>query len=157
MFVQQHVRKLWCVKEYVCPTILCFIQLYFFKTYDEAIKIPKLRKVMEDVIVALKINKTWYMIDLPVEKSLIGRKWVYNIKYKANGDIEWYKTRLITKGYTQLERIDYLDTYFLIVKITIVCLLLVLVATKNWHLEQMDANNTFLHGDLNEEVRITLP
>jgi len=71
------------------------------------------------------------MINLSLEKILIGRKWVYKIKYKANNDIERYKARLITKGYTQLEEIDYLDIYSFVAKITIIRQVLALASTKN--------------------------
>ncbi|KAL6312522.1 hypothetical protein AAG906_021215 [Vitis piasezkii] len=61
----------------------------------------------------------------------------------VNGTIERYKARLVAKGYTQREGIDYVDTFHR--------------GKTSWHLSQLDVNNAFLHGDLNEEVYMKLP
>lgn len=54
---------------------------------------------------------TWELVDLSMGKHPIGCKWVYLVKYKVDGSIERYKTRLIAKGYSQTYDIDYQETF----------------------------------------------
>jgi hypothetical protein len=56
---------------------------------------------------ALEKNRTWDIVTLPQGKKTVGCKWVFSIKYKADGSIERHKARLIAKGYTQTYKIDY--------------------------------------------------
>ncbi|GKV19001.1 hypothetical protein SLEP1_g29301 [Rubroshorea leprosula] len=127
------------------------------KSFSQAIQNPKWRQAMEDEIAALEKNHTWTLEPLPPDKQPIGCKWVYKIKYKADGTIERYKARLVAKGFTQVEGLDYHDTFAPVAKLVIVRCLLAVASIRNWELHQLDVHNAFLHGDLDEEVYMQLP
>ena len=112
---------------------------------------------MDKEIQALEMNHTWDVTSLPPGKSPIGCKWVYKVKLNPDGSVERFKVRLVAKGYTQREGLDFLETFSPIAKTNLVRVLLALVAARQWPLHQLDINNAFLHGDLEEEVYMSLP
>ena len=107
-------------------------------------------------IEALEANNTWSLAPLPPGKTAIGCKWVYRIKYLPDGSIERYKARLVTKGFTQKLGLDYPETFSLVAKSIFVRIVLSLATVKGWFLHQMNIKNAFLHGDLVEDVYMSL-
>ncbi|KAK0587657.1 hypothetical protein LWI29_026494 [Acer saccharum] len=110
---------------------------------------------MHSELQALRDNGTWSLTTLPAGKTPIGCRWVYKVKRRSDGSVERYKARLVAKGFTQLEGVDYQDTFSPTAKIISVRCLLALAAARGWSLHQMDVNNAFLHGDLSEEIYVS--
>ncbi|GKV12002.1 hypothetical protein SLEP1_g23208 [Rubroshorea leprosula] len=124
---------------------------------SEAVSIPCWKEAMDFELSALLENDTWDMVPCPSNVSIIGSRWVFSVKLKADDSIEWYKARLVAQGYKQEYGIDYIETFAPMAKMTIVRLLIALSAMHQWPISQMDVKNAFLHGNLKETVYIKPP
>ena len=127
------------------------------QTYAEAKKLLVWDDPMDDKIEALEGPGTWTICTLPHDKTPIGCRLVFKVKFNADGSIERYKARLVAKGYTQQEGVDYHDTFSPVVKLTTVKLLLAIAVIRGYSLHQLDISNAFLNGDLDEEIYMKLP
>jgi histone deacetylase 1/2 len=139
------------------------IRYSFFSTtgepnsVQEALANSKWKQAMEAEFDALKKNKTWRLVPSKSGQNIIDCKWVYKIKRKADGSIDRYKARLVAKGFKQRYGIDYEDTFSPVVKIATVRLVLSIAVSRGWCLKQLDVQNAFLHGVLEEEVYMKQP
>ena len=124
---------------------------------QEALKDSRWKEAMNEEMKSLQKNGTWKVVDLPNGKKPVGCRWIFTIKYKADGDIERFKARLVAKGYSQTYGIDYVETFAPVAKINTVRILLSLAVNLDWPLHQFDVKNAFLHGNLQEEVYMQLP
>eukprot|EP01018_Ginkgo_biloba_P024032 Gb_18989 [translate_table: standard] len=106
---------------------------------------------------ALMKNKTWRLVEFSKEKEAIGCKWVFRTKYKADGTIDKHKVRLVVKGYTQKEGIEYEETSAPTAKMITIRLVLAIAAQLGWKVHQMDVKSDFLNGDLEEGVYMQQP
>ncbi|CAM8886341.1 unnamed protein product [Rhodiola kirilowii] len=112
---------------------------------------------MNKEITALEMNHTWIITELPPNQPLTDCKWIFRIKLKSDGTIERYNARLVAKGFTQIEGIDYNENFAPVAKITTVRCLLVVAVIRSWPIFQLDVDNAFLHGSLDEYVYMKLP
>ncbi|CAM8944080.1 unnamed protein product [Rhodiola kirilowii] len=66
---------------------------------------------MNAEIDALEKNHTWTITDLPKGKTVVDSKWIFRIKLNSDGTIERYKARVVARGFTQVEGLDYRETF----------------------------------------------
>ena len=112
---------------------------------------------MHEEIKALEKNGTWELTKLPLRKSTVECKWIFNVKYKVDGNIDIYKARLVAKGFMQTYGVDYQETFAPVAKLNTVQVLHSIAVNNDWPLYQLDVKNAFLNGDLNEEVYMDIP
>lgn len=101
---------------------------------------------------ALLRNKMWHLVPPHPSQKLVGCKWIFKTKFTPMGTLEWHKAKLVSKGFHQRQGIDYNDTFSLVIKPKSIRLVLSIAISKNWLLRQLDVNNAFLQGTLNEKV-----
>jgi hypothetical protein len=82
----------------------------------------------------------------------VGCKWVFTVKYLADGSVDRYKARLVAKGFTQIPGKDFGTTFAPVAKLTYVRLLMSLAASHSWPLHQLDVKNAFFHSNLLETI-----
>jgi len=125
--------------------------------YKQAMNTPEWLQAMQAEYGALMDNKTWSLVPLPSGRHAIGCKWVFRLKQNPDGSINKYKARLVAKGFHQKHGFDYTETFSPVVKPVTVRTVLTLAVTNKWYIQQLDINNAFLNGLLEEEVYMVQP
>lgn len=64
---------------------------------QETLADPKWKAAMNDEMQALQKNETWELVECPLGKKPVMCRWIFTVKYKADDNIERYKTRLVAK------------------------------------------------------------
>jgi len=99
-------------------------------------------------------NSTWELTERPYGCKPVGCTWVFKKKFRPDGTIEKYKTRLGAKGYTQKEGEDFFNTYSPVARLTTIRALLSLAASYGLIVHQMNVKTVFSNGELDEEIYI---
>jgi len=127
------------------------------KSYSHASTQECWRQAIQDELQALQDNHTWDIILCPTGVKLIGCKWIYTIKLRADGSIDRHKACLVALRNRQEYGLDYEETFAPMAKMTTVRTVMAIAVSKGWSLHQMDVKNAFLHGDLKEEIFMSPP
>uniref|UniRef100_A0A803QCY3 Integrase catalytic domain-containing protein n=1 Tax=Cannabis sativa TaxID=3483 RepID=A0A803QCY3_CANSA len=114
-------------------------------------------KAMNEEIAALKTNKTYVLVPPAPSQNLIGNKWVFREKFNLDGTLQRLKARLVAKGFHQRLGIDFGETYSPVIKASTVRIILAIAVSKGWDIRQLDINNAFLNGTLEEDVFMAQP
>ena len=72
---------------------------------------------MDRELATLEKAGTWSTVPRLPNKNVVGSKWVFRIKRKADGSVEKYKARLVACGFTQVYSVNYFDTFSPVAKL----------------------------------------
>lgn len=106
---------------------------------------------------ALHKNHTWCLVPRLTNHNIVGSKWLYRTKFHPDGSLNCHKARLVAQGFSQIPGLDYSYTFSPVVKAATVRMVLTLAVINQWKLHQMDVNNVFLHGKLDECIYMEQP
>jgi Reverse transcriptase (RNA-dependent DNA polymerase) len=99
----------------------------------------------------------WDLVDLLKDQKAVKCKWVYRIKFGANGKPNRFKARLVAKGFTQIIGLNYNETFSPVTCLDLIWILLALATLEDWEIHQIDIKTAFLNGDLDKEIYMQQP
>jgi len=95
-------------------------------------------------------NDTWEFVPRQKNKNVIDRKCVFMNKLNEDGQVTRNKARLVCKGYTQIEGIEFEETFSPDTRMEAIWLILAYACSKNIKLYHMDVKLSFLNRELEE-------
>ncbi|UYV78302.1 K02A2.6-like, partial [Cordylochernes scorpioides] len=139
---------------------LNFLDVTEPQSFEEAVQSPEAmywRKAMEDELRVLQERGTWELSTLPPGKKPISSRWVYKVKTNESGNVERFKARLVARGFSQKQGIDFQETYAPVISLAVIRVLITLSLNMKWYNRHLDVDNAYLYGDLEEEIYMLLP
>ena len=131
-------------------------------TVDEARSRPDWEKW--EMAIAAKLGslddvQTWRVVERLIGVNVVGCKWVFKINRNTAGEIDKYKAQLVAKGYSQVQGVDYDDTYAPVAQLSSLRMILAIATRNNWDIKVFNFHSVFLNGKLNqdEDIYVELP
>jgi hypothetical protein len=122
--------------------------------YEEASSQPVWIDAIMEEYQSIMNNDVWDIFMRPDGKFVVTYKWIYKIKHIVEGSIKKHKARFFSIGFSQVEGIDYEETFSPFSRYTSIWTIISLATSMGWRLHQMDVKTTFLNGEIEEEVYI---
>ena len=129
------------------------------RTYCEAmssVDSPKWQRAMESEMESLNENETFEVTQLPAGRTSVGGRWVYSVKLGPDAN-EQFKARYVAKGYSQIEGIDYQDTFAPTARITSIRILMQIAVQYDLIVHQMDVKTAYLNAPIECEIYVDQP
>ncbi|GJU09320.1 retrovirus-related pol polyprotein from transposon TNT 1-94 [Tanacetum coccineum] len=114
-------------------------------------------EAMQEELHQFDRSDVWELVDRPLCKNVINKKWLWKNKRDEENDVIRNKARLVAKGYSQKEEIDFEESFAPVAQLEVVLLFVAYVVHKSFPIYQLDVKTTFLYGPLKEEVYVNQP
>ena len=102
-------------------------------------------------------NQVWDLVERPKNYNVIGTKWVFRNKQNEDGMVVRNKERLVAQGFTQVEGLDFCETFAPVARLESIRILLAYAWSHNIKLHQMDMKSAFLNGKNSDLVFVKQP
>jgi hypothetical protein len=127
------------------------------KKIDEALKDVDWVNAIHEELNNFKRNQICELVERPKDHNVIETKWVFHNKQDQDGIVVRNKARLLAQGYTQVESLDFGETYAPVARLEAIRILLAYACVHNIKLYQIDVKSAFLNGYIEEEVYVEQP
>ena len=134
-----------------------FVSMILPSKIQDAMQHADWIQAMQDELLEFKRHNVWTLVPRPSGKTIIGTRWVYRNKEDKDGVIIRNKARLVAQGFTQVQDLDYGETFAPVARIEAIRLFLAYASFKRVKVYQMDVKTAFLYGNLEEEVFLKQP
>jgi hypothetical protein len=111
---------------------------------------------MQDELNIFKRNKVCPLVER-AKKTIVGTKWVFHNKQDEFGVITRNIARLVAKGYSQVEGLDFEETFAPVARLESIRILLAYATHHDFKIYQMDVKSAFLNGPIKKEVYVEQP
>jgi hypothetical protein len=123
---------------------------------EDALRDPDWVVAMQEELNNFTRNEVWHLVPRP-NQNVVATKWVVRNKQDEHGLVTTNKARLVAKGYSQVEGLDFNETYALVARLESIRILLAYATYHGFKLYQMDVKSAFLNGPIKEEVYVEQP
>jgi hypothetical protein len=134
-----------------------FVSFHEPKRVNEALVDPDWVISMQEELNNFTRNEVWELAERPKNHNVIGTKWVFRNKENEDGIVVKNKSRLVAQGYTQVEGLDFDETFAPVARLEAIMILLAYACSRNIKLYQMDVKSAFLNGKISELVYVQQP
>ena len=130
------------------------------ETLQEALEGPfaaQWAQAMEEELKSMADNQTWTLANLPFGRKAVRNRWVFKRKLDQDGKVSRYKARLVAKGFSQVDGVDFNQTFAPVAKYKSIRTVLAIAAALQLNVHQMDVATAFLNGELQEQIYMEQP
>jgi hypothetical protein len=123
---------------------------------EDALRDPDWVEAIQEELNNFKRNQVWSLVERP-KQNIVGTKWVFHNKQDKFGVVTRNNARLVAKGYSQVESLDFEEIFAPVARLESICILLTYGTHYDFKLYQMDVKSAFLNGPIKEEVYVEQP
>jgi len=102
-------------------------------------------------------NIMTYVRNIPKGQNIISTKWVFTTKTDEDNNIIKFKARLVARGFSQKEGVDFDLTYSPTLNLDCIKLILFIAAKFKWNVQQLDIKAAYLNADLDKNIYVSIP